>query len=171
LAERRHPPAGVRRGRFPYRPFYGSYYGPRYLGSLYFGWPYYYDPYYYDPFFYGGYSMGYYPPYPETGYRYEPEPDYVPDPEADRGRYDDRGPDATGEDPGSNLLRLSVWPRDASLYVDGEFRGTAREVTVLHLPPGRHQIEVVRPGFRPEERDLELVSGETRELTVRLQRP
>ena len=181
-AERRHPSGGGGRLR-PYRPYggsyYGSYYSPGFYGSLYFGWPYFYDPFYYDPFFYGGYgaygggyALGYYPPYPPAGYPGEDPAPYAPrDPEADRGRYGDRSTDSAPEDPDSAQVRISAWPLDASIYVDGEFRGTAREVTVLRLPAGRHRIEVVRPGFRPVEREVEVGAGETRELRLRLQRP
>ena len=47
-------------------------------------------------------------------------------------------------------LRLDVRPSDASIYVDGAFRGTGR-LRSLRLPPGRHRIEVVRPGYRTLE--------------------
>jgi hypothetical protein len=68
-------------------------------------------------------------------------------------------------------LRLSVRPEDASVYVDGAFRGTARDATALRLGPGRHRVEVVRPGYRTQERDVEVTPGETTELTIELERP
>jgi hypothetical protein len=179
LAERRHPPAGTGRGWYPYRypyhrGYYRSYYGygSPFYGSFYFGWPYYYDSFYYDPFYYGVTVPGYYRPYSDFGYRYEdPSPDMEGEGSLDRGRYDDRDREPAVEDPDSGEIRVRAWPRDATVYVDGQFRGTAREVAVLHLPPGRHTIEVVRPGFRPQEREVEIERGETRELAVTLQRP
>ena len=45
-------------------------------------------------------------------------------------------------------VRLRAIPGDATVYVDGAFRGTAREVDDLGLTPGHHRIELVRPGFR-----------------------
>ena len=68
-------------------------------------------------------------------------------------------------------LRLSVQPEDASVYVDGAFRGTGREAGSLRLAPGRHRIEVVRPGYRTSEHDVEVAPGETTPLSVTLERP
>ena len=41
-------------------------------------------------------------------------------------------------------LELSIRPEDASVYVDGAFRGSAREASTLRLAPGRHRIEIVQ---------------------------
>jgi hypothetical protein len=81
-----------------------------------------------------------------------------------RGGYepDDR---MTGD---AGQLRLDIRPSDASIYVDGEFRGTARDHDRITLPPGRHRVEVVRPGFRTVERDVEVRPGRTSELEVEL---
>ncbi len=68
-------------------------------------------------------------------------------------------------------LQLDVQPADASVYVDGAFRGTAREASSLRLAPGRHRIEVVRPGYRTAERDVDVPAGETTRLEVSLERP
>lgn len=67
-------------------------------------------------------------------------------------------------------LRLDVEPEDASVYVDGAFRGTGREATSLSLAPGRHRVEVVRPGYRTDERDVEITLDEPTEISVRLVR-
>jgi hypothetical protein len=68
-------------------------------------------------------------------------------------------------------VRLSVRPDDASVYVDGAFRGSAREASELKLAPGRHRIEIVRPGYRTVEREVEVVPHEATDLTVELERP
>lgn len=68
-------------------------------------------------------------------------------------------------------LRLSVSPADASVYVDGAFRGSGREASSLNLAPGKHRIEVVRPGYRTMEREVEIAPGETTEVTLELERP
>jgi hypothetical protein len=68
-------------------------------------------------------------------------------------------------------LELKVRPEDASVYVDGAFRGSAREASSLKLAPGRHRIEIVRPGFRTADREVDIVPGETTELTIELDRP
>ncbi len=79
---------------------------------------------------------------------------------------DDRAP---ASDPGR--MRLTVRPEDASVYVDGQFKGSGRQAAALELSPGRHRLEVVRPGFRTEERDVEIQAGKTRDVEVELQRP
>jgi hypothetical protein len=68
-------------------------------------------------------------------------------------------------------LRLSVRPADASVYVDGAFRGSGREASALKLAPGKHRIEVVRPGYRTVEREVEIAPGEATEVTLELERP
>jgi hypothetical protein len=68
------------------------------------------------------------------------------------------------------LLRLAVEPDDASVYVDGSFRGTARQSQRLDLSPGRHRIEVVRPGYRTFERDVEIEADKPTDLNVTLEK-
>ena len=72
-----------------------------------------------------------------------------------------------GED---GSVRLSISPRDASVYVDGEFRGSGRDAASLRLRPGRHRIEVVRPGFRTIEREVEVERGQSTTVTFELER-
>jgi len=67
-------------------------------------------------------------------------------------------------------LRLDVSPADASIYVDGMFRGTGQDLRRLNLPPGRHRLEVVRPGYRTLERDVEVQAGETEQVQLDLPR-
>jgi hypothetical protein len=64
-----------------------------------------------------------------------------------------------------------VRPADASVYVDGQFRGSGRQVESLPVPPGRHRIEVVRPGFRTFEREVQVDDGRPAEVDVELERP
>ena len=64
---------------------------------------------------------------------------------------------------------MSIRPEDASVYVDGKFRGTGRELRRLALPPGSHQIEVVRPGFKVFEREVEIPSSRALDLDVEMQ--
>jgi len=68
-------------------------------------------------------------------------------------------------------LELTVRPEDASVYVDGAFRGSAREASTLKLAPGRHRIEIVRPGYRTHEQEVDVTPGETTEIKVDLERP
>jgi len=83
---------------------------------------------------------------------------------------DDREATARRPEAGAEL-RLSVRPDDASVYVDGEFRGTARQLSLLQLAPGRHHVEVVRPGFRTAERDVDVNYGTPASINVELERP
>ena len=99
----------------------------------------------------------------------------VPENEVRRERDDGR---AGGEGrpwgeplPAVGTLHLNVRPADASVYVDGAFRGSAREASSLRLPPGKHRIEVVRPGYRTQERDVDVTPGAPTDLTIELERP
>jgi hypothetical protein len=71
----------------------------------------------------------------------------------------------------SGRLRLSIRPDDASVYVDGAFRGSAREASELKLAPGRHRIEIVRPGYRTVEREVDVAPDDTTDVAVELDRP
>jgi len=178
VAQQRHPRAGSGYGYHPgrgyyhggrshYRPYYGyrpyypysSYYWPGV--SLSFGWgydlswPYYVGGYYGSP----GYSVGVYAPYAGVGGDDSGAP---PPPARDAERsYEGR----------SGRVRLEVRPDDASVYVDDDFRGTAREARIMNLPPGRHVIELVRPGFAIERREVTVVIGECQDVLVELLRP
>jgi hypothetical protein len=41
----------------------------------------------------------------------------------------------------------------------------------MNLPPGRHRIELVRPGFATEHREVTVVTGESQDVLVELLRP
>jgi hypothetical protein len=84
-------------------------------------------------------------------------PDRAPAPPAPPGRS------------GRGEVFFEIQPLDASVYVDGEFSGKASQVTRLELSPGRHRIEVVRPGYRTEETEID-VEGEAKKVVVRLER-
>jgi hypothetical protein len=108
----------------------------------------------------------------EPPYRMSEGPD-PRDRERERAPYDDRrGRDAReprdARDGGA--LRLDVRPDDASVYVDGEFYGSARRAGIINLAPGRHRVEVVRPGHRTVERDVEIQPGRTETLAIDLER-
>jgi PEGA domain len=183
VAAQRHPRAGTgygygyhpghgyyRGGHSYYRPYYGyrpyypyyPYYSSYWPGvSLSFGWgygsnwPYYVGGYYGSP----GYSVGVYAPYVGAG----GDESGAPPP---RARDAERSYEGR-----SGRVRLEVRPDDTSVYVDDEFRGTAREARIMNLPPGRHLIELVRPGFAIERREVTVVSGESQDALVELLRP
>lgn len=70
---------------------------------------------------------------------------------------------------GRGEILFDIVPLDASVYIDGEFQGKASQVTRVPLPVGRHRIEVVRPGYRTEETEIN-VDAEGRKIVVKLDR-
>lgn len=78
--------------------------------------------------------------------------------------------DARGE---PARVRLEVSPEDASVYLDGRFLGTGRDLARLRagllVDPGSHTLEVVRPGYAPARRTLEVEAGSDEEVEVELE--
>ncbi|MDH3211329.1 MAG: SUMF1/EgtB/PvdO family nonheme iron enzyme [Myxococcales bacterium] len=75
--------------------------------------------------------------------------------------------DEVALDPADGRLRLRSQPTQASVAVDGRFRG--RTPVELSLAPGRdHVVLVTKLGHTPVERTVALESGEERELELRL---
>jgi hypothetical protein len=71
-------------------------------------------------------------------------------------------------------LILNVEPDDATVYIDGNYYGTANEngrgeLRVL-LPEGVHKIEVVRPGFDTFSQDVTVGRDHDNRLSVTLNR-
>ncbi len=77
--------------------------------------------------------------------------------------------DARGE-PGR--LVLHVVPDDASVYLDGRFLGTGREMARLRsgliIDPGEHRLEVVRPGRQNGNETFSVGAGEEVRLDIEL---
>ena len=76
---------------------------------------------------------------------------------------------ATGRDGGDVGVRLTVdvpdEDLDADLFIDGHYVGQIREVQgEVRLAPGRHRLEVKKPGRFPIQRTLE-VARSPREQT------
>ncbi len=168
-----------------YHPYYGSgfslYLGaPLYYGSSYYG-GYYPQAYATAPYATAPYATGPYAtaPYASAPYVTAPSapseaPDYGDDGPAEEDdnaspQADDRDFDPAADAAGSSRLPLDVRPADATIYVDGQFRGTAGSDPVLLLTPGRHTVEMARPGFRSERRVVDVGSGELRPLSITLQ--
>ena len=182
-AQRRHPRAGTGTGGYNYGGGYGGYGG--YGHYPYHGYyPYYrYYPYWgYFPFpgyglgpglsFY--YGEGYTSPYYAAPYNSAPY--YAAPPAGGAGYYGGGGgygsaPAPAPEPADAAVLLLEVVPDDASVWIDDEFRGVARDLARLALPPGRHRVEVVRPGFRTFTQEVELGPGSATALRIELERP
>jgi hypothetical protein len=191
LAEQRHPRAGSGHGYgygYGYRPGYGHYghsaYRPYYGYRPYYPYyPYYsYSPYYGSSYWPGvslsfGWGYASSAPYYAGGYYESPGYSGVSDPYvAPRGDEGGAPPPPVRDaersyEDRSGRVRLEVRPDDASVYVDDAFRGTAREARIMKLPPGRHVIELVRPGFAIEHREVTVVVGESQDVLVELVRP
>jgi hypothetical protein len=126
----------------------------------------------YAPYgYYAPYDYGYDPAYgPDSRDREDRSDD---DAYADRDeRRDERGARSLGAALRTGgELRLTLRPADATVYVDGEFRGTALQARTLWLASGRHRVEMVRPGFRTAERDVDVSPGAPALLEVDLERP
>jgi hypothetical protein len=67
-------------------------------------------------------------------------------------------------------VRLRIRPEDATVYVDGEYRGSARAVYGLRLAPGHHRVELVRPGFQPLEKEFDVEAGRATDLSLSMDR-
>ena len=180
VAEQRHPRAGTGYG-YGYYPGHGYSHGGGYYRPYYGYRPYYsyypYSPYYYWPGVSLSVGWGYGTSWPYYAGGYYGGSGYsvgVVAPEVATGG-DDSAPPARGAERSyqgpSGRVRLEVRPDDASVYVDDAFRGTARDARIMNLPPGRHVIELVRPGFPIERREVTAVSGESQDVLVELLRP
>jgi hypothetical protein len=119
----------------------------------------------------GGYSSG--PeraPYPEGG-RY-PEGGYPPRDREAAPR--DVQPGDREPSPDLGRLMLDVRPDDASVYLDGRFVGTGRDVSTatepLLLIPGEHRLQVVHPQYSNDERTVTMRAGEETLVEVTLHR-
>ncbi len=70
-------------------------------------------------------------------------------------------------------VRLEIAPPEASVYLDGQFVGTASELARLHqgllTTAGAHVLEVVAPGMVPETVHFELRPGEESTIQVYLE--
>ena len=69
-------------------------------------------------------------------------------------------------------LVLDIEPSDAAVYLDGRLLGSARELRSLHsallIDPGKHVLEVVRPGYDSETERFEAKAGEEVEVEIEL---
>jgi hypothetical protein len=70
----------------------------------------------------------------------------------------------------SGDVSLQVEPRDATVYVDDVYRGSARQLPGLRLPAGRHHVQLVRPGFQPLEKDFDVEADRTIDLKLSMER-
>jgi hypothetical protein len=133
-----------------------GYYSPFLFGLGYYGYNSYYNG-YYDPW-YGGYPSYGYGAYPSYGYGY---PAYDP---YGYGGYQapPSGPVPTG---GEGTLRLKVKPRDAQVYIDGNYSGIVDDYSGLfhhlRLESGPHHVEVRADGYQSLTFDVNILTNQT----------
>lgn len=75
--------------------------------------------------------------------------------------------------PACGDLVLRVYPYEASIYVDGQFKHAAefdREVKVSGLSCGTHKLEIVKPGFKTHVQEFSLEGGQDLFLKVSLEK-
>jgi hypothetical protein len=123
--------------------YHGSYHGYHGYHSRF------YYPYYYRPFGFYGYGFGY--PYwgygygyPAYGYGYA-YPSYY-------SYY------------GYGEVKLDVKPKDAQVFVDGDYVGTVDDFNSwyqhMNIEPGKHRIVIRQQGYAPYTMDLRVMPGQ-----------
>jgi PEGA domain len=75
---------------------------------------------------------------------------------------------------GKTMMTFQVEPRDATIYIDGNYYGTAdgqnnNEIQVL-LADGTHRLEVVRSGYASFSKDILVNNTATNSLTIQLEK-
>ena len=65
--------------------------------------------------------------------------------------------------PAVGSLQLQIEPLDASVYVDGYFKGSVADLRQpgVPLPAGSHRVEVRAAGFQSRTFDIRITDGET----------
>jgi hypothetical protein len=74
----------------------------------------------------------------------------------------------------TRTLLLQVNPRDATIYIDGNYYGTADigesgELQVL-LPKGEHRLEIVRPGYESFSKEIQVDENSNEKIVINLQK-
>jgi hypothetical protein len=104
------------------------------------------------------------PPPPRPRPR-EPEPAALAS--ADRPPMEPRQPAAPA--PGFGVLVVRTQPDRAEIWIDGEpWPGDRGEELQVHLPAGRHRVEVRGPGHRSFSTEIEIEAGQAVPLNVKL---
>jgi len=114
-----------------------------------------------------------------------PPPEAAPLPQGDDREDRDRGDvfrtpgpdDRRREEPAPavsrfGMLALRVQPQGAEVWIDGEVWGRleGEEEMVIHVPAGRHRIQIRKEGYSSFEEELTIQAGTTVPRNVRLSR-
>lgn len=83
------------------------------------------------------------------------------------------GPPPSVERGERGALEFRVTPENASVYVDGEFLGTGRELAQMErgfaVGAGEHTVEVLAPRHAPRTLTVSVAAGESRQVVVELE--
>ena len=77
------------------------------------------------------------------------------------------GTKASAPPPATTSVKFDANYRNAEVYVNGEFRGTAP--VNLHLAPGTHVVEIKLQGHQTWKRELVVVAGNDTRVAATLQ--
>ncbi len=66
------------------------------------------------------------------------------------------------------ILKVFTFPW-AEVYIDGEYYGKTPFLSRVNLPPGKHRIELRQPYVKTVTKEVDIQSGKTREIRVRLE--
>jgi len=139
-----HGGYGGYHGSYGYHSHYYPYYYRPYLGFYGYGWGY---PYYGFGYGYPGYAYG----YPGYAYGYPSYYDYY----------------------GYGEVKLDVHPKDAQVFVDGDYVGTVDEFNSwyqhMNVEPGKHRVVIRSQGYQPYTMDLRVLPGQTYKIKQQMQ--
>lgn len=65
-------------------------------------------------------------------------------------------------------LQLKADPKDAEVYIDGAYAGTARHLKTIWLEPGAYDLSFSAPGREPFQRRVYVLTGKTLNITAKL---
>ena len=68
---------------------------------------------------------------------------------------------------------LEVSPADSSIYVDGKFWGVVPEGGVINnfnLPTGKHRIEVLKPGYKTVQKNINVAGKKELKVIIKLEK-
>jgi len=75
---------------------------------------------------------------------------------------------------GYGAIDLNVKPKQAEVWVDGEYFGEARDLdgapSYLWLPEGAHHVTIYKGGYASFDEKLDVRRGQRKELKVRLEK-
>ena len=78
------------------------------------------------------------------------------------------GPQYLSYGNGKGEVRLAAEPKDAAVYLDGAYAGTANRLKTIWLDPGAYNLSVSATGREPFQQRIYVLSGKTLKLAAKL---